>query len=64
MNLIVTDIPFAVEEKTLSLIEILERYLVFLQDRENLQEIKEDQEKKEKTYSLEDIRKLYVWTKI
>ncbi len=60
MSIMVTDIPFPVEESTLSLSQILEKYLIFLQDQENLKEVEKAKEEKEQTFSLEDIRKLYV----
>ena len=60
MSITVTDIPFPVEEKTMSLSQILEKYLTFLQDQENLREIEKIKGKKEENFSLEEIKKLYV----
>jgi len=61
MNVIVTDIPFKVQKKSLSLTEFLQKYVSFAQDKENIKIVEKDIKKDDgKRYSLEEIRKSYV----
>jgi hypothetical protein len=60
MNVTITEIPFKVEEKTISLNEFLKRYISFVQDDKNIETVKHDIEKDDgKRYSLKDVRKNY-----
>ncbi len=61
MNVTITEIPFKVKEKKISLEEFLERYASFLQDKENVKTVEHDiDDDNRKRYSLEAIRRKYV----
>jgi hypothetical protein len=60
MNVTITDIPFKTDKKTLSLTEFLSKYISFVQDKENLKQIEDDLKNDDKkSYSLDEIRKMY-----
>ena len=60
MNVTVTDVPFAVKEKQISLNEILKRYVSFVQDNNNIKTVEKDITQDDgKRYSLQEIRNQY-----
>lgn len=61
MNVTITEIPFKVEEKSISLNEFLKRYISFVQNDENIKTVQNDIDNDDgKRYSLEEMRKNYV----
>jgi len=60
MTVVVTDIPFDLQKKRISLTELLSSYVSFVQDQQNCTTVAKDVKHDDgKRYSLDDIRKLY-----